>query len=504
MPSIRQWTVVCTLLFCLPPAAARITAVHLHPGGAEITQTVAVTADRVVLQGLPEDLDIAQVRIDPDEGLVVQSMDLRTLHAEAQHGERVETLRGQLADVEDRIALLVRRQADRDIVRSLLQHSDKDEDSARVRDPFPAILEVLERLSTEEIDDRATRRSLQEERDRIQAELDELGKPARPAQTLEVALSGSGERLRVRYPVSDARFELRYRLGFDSARGSVRIEPRLLVAQNTGNDWTDVALSASTTRRSYRLAVPDPKVRVLRPLPKQPPPQPARMRGADQAVAEMAASAAPPAAQAQAQTYDIRYTLSAPVSVPADNRPRPFGLDPLTIDAQAHALIVPQREAAAYLVAEWRMADDMALAAGRAEILRDGVLVGHEHLPMLLPGQERRQGFGIDPALEVTVVSDPIKRDESLFGGSQRWEQMRKVTVDSAHRSPVELRLRDTAPVAGDGDISVRLTGDEPTEQDVDEREGLHEWRATLAPGATQEWSYGSIVSAPRDMELGL
>jgi uncharacterized protein (TIGR02231 family) len=492
------------LLLCLglsAPAAARVTAVHLMPDGAEITRELQLGGEPLIVEGLPAGLDIAHLRLEPDEGIRIRSVDLR-IDPEAAEGLQLrEQLQAELEGVQDRLARLDREAADREIARSLLQRfGSREEDKWSLRQTVTEAVDALHRLTGEEIEARAIRRELEAERDRLQARLEELGGGARGSQQLRVD-AGEGEgTLRLRYPVDAARFEVAYRLSLDTAAGEVRVAPRLLIRQSTGQDWDNVRITASTTRRSYRLSVPDPQARVLRPRPQVKADQ---FLGGAAVAPQMELARQRVTADVQARAYDVTFALPEPVSIPADNRPRPFALPDIRRAVSLHARVVPQQEAAAYLVAEWDMPEETALAAGRAEVLRDGVLVGQTQLPLLMPGQAHEQGFGIDPSLEVDVVREPVKRDDSFFGGTQRWVQAQTVTVDSAHRQPVALRMVDAVPVSGDGDISVELAGDPPSERDVDGRKGVHEWRTELAPGASQQWATQVTISAPAKLDLG-
>ena len=211
-----------------------------------------------------------------------------------------------------------------------------------------------------------------------------------------------------------------------------------------------------------------------------------------------------PAADVQAQRYDIRLDVPGRVDVPSDNQQRPFMLPAMVLDADVHARIVPQQEAAAYVIAEWTMPAEQALIAGPAEVLRDAVIIGRSRLPQLLPGQSHRQGFGIDQALEVDIERAPLQRDESFFGGTQRWLRAQTVRVRSAHGETVPLRMIDSVPVAGDSAIRVELSGDPPSERNIEDREGVHRWDHSLEGGATHRWHTQVTISAPADMKLDL
>lgn len=481
------------------PAAARVTAVHLMPNGAEVTRELQLTGEPLTVDGLPAGLDIAQIRLEAGEGIRIRSVDLRIDPEASGSSTEGERLQRELDGVTDRLARLDREAADREIARGLLQRiGSSDDDKPGLRQTMTEAVDALHRLTEQEIEAREKRRALEVEQATLQARIAELGRSARDSQQLRVDAGTDEGSLRLRYPVDAARFEVAYRLRLDTAAATVHLTPRLLIRQSTGENWENVRISASTTRRSYRLSVPDSHPRVLRPRPEA---------KADRAYAAMAQEVQMEMAQretvgVQPGAYDVTFELPAPVSIPADNRPRPFALPDIQREVSLHARVVPQQEAAAYLLAEWMMPEDVAMAAGRAEILRDGVLVGQAQLPLLMPGQSHEQGFGIDPALSVDVVRAPIKRDDSFFGGTQRWVQTQAVTVESAHDQPVALHMRDAVPVAGDGDISVELAGDLPDRRDIDDREGVHEWRTELAPGATQRWQTRVTISAPSELDL--
>lgn len=488
------------------PAGAAVVAVHLGPQGAELTQEVAVQPGELVVPGLPASLDIAELRIEPDAGVRVEGMTLRAEFDAEDRQQRRAALQQQLHDVEDQLALLDREAEDRALARTLLGRVGSGEQGVgEVKTTVMQVRDALYRIAKEAVEARATRRRLDEERSALQAALGNLGQDRSKTQSLVLDIAGSEGTLRLRYPVRDAHFEVRYRLRLDSAAQAVQLEPRLLVRQDTGRDWSNVRLTASTTRPSYRLQLPDPQVPVLRPrAPKQDRQRAVRAEAMSLADAAPAGKAAMPSASVEANVYDIRLELPGRVDVPADNRPRPFALPAMTLDAKVHARITPQRDAAAYVNAEWTMPEGKALVAGAAEVMRDAVIVGRSRLPQLLPGQTHAQGFGVDPALEVTVERAPIRRDESFFGGTQRWLQEQTVRVASAHAKPVDVRMIDSVPVAGDDAIRVELAGDAPSKRDIDDRKGMHLWQTTLPPGGEQRWRKQVTISAPADMELGL
>ncbi|MEQ8270748.1 DUF4139 domain-containing protein [Algiphilus sp.] len=506
----RSLTLAVLALLSLPGAAS-VVAVHLGPQGAEVTREIMVAPGEVTVEGLPATLDVAQLRVTPSSGIQLRSMAVRARLDEAAADDQRRELQAALHEVEDRLALLEREAEDRALTRSLLGRVGSGEQGvADVKTTVMQVRDALYRIAQEEREARAARRSAEEERARLQLAIKRLGQGASHRQTLVLDVAEGAGLLRLRYPVDQAHFEVHYRLQLDSASQRVRLEPRLLVRQNTGTDWRNVRLTASSTRPSYRLQVPDPRVPVLRPRPEAPA---AALRMRSEAMAKMADAAdaagaaqggALPAADVQAQRYDIRLDVPGRVDVPSDNQQRPFMLPAVALDADVHARIVPQQEAAAYVIAEWTMPAEQALIAGPAEVLRDAVIIGRSRLPQLLPGQSHRQGFGIDPALEVDIERAPLQRDESFFGGTQRWVRAQTVRVRSAHGETVPLRMIDSVPVAGDSAIRVELSGDPPSERNIEDREGVHRWDHSLEGGATHRWHTQVTISAPADMKLDL
>lgn len=505
---MRRIIVLFSLSLLVSPAWASVVAVHLGPQGAELTRSLEVGTGEVVVEGLPPSLDIAQVRVEPAAGMSILGMDLRADFDGALRQDRRRELQQQLHDVEDQLALLEREAEDRELARALLGRVGTGEQGVgEIKTTVMQVRDALYRIAQQAIEARGKRRTLVDEQARLRAELQSLGQGNTHTQSLVLDVAGNDGTLRLQYPVDEARFEVRYRLRLDSASQSVTLEPRLLVSQNTGTDWSGVRLTASTTQPSYRLQVPDPWVQVLRPRQDQAVQTLRAQSEAAMPMADTAMSAKGAVAsetQAQANTYDIQLEVPGRIDLPADNRPRPFAMPTVRLDAAVHARVVPQRDAAAYVHAEWTMPADTALVAGSAEVLRDGVVVGRTRLPQLLPGQSHAQGFGVDPALDVQVQRDPPQRGESFFGGTQRWLKVQTVRIASAHAKPMAVHMIDSVPVAGDEAISIELAGDAPSARDIDDRKGVHRWQTTLAPGGEHQWRTQIAISAPADMDLGL
>ncbi|HWT10540.1 MAG TPA: mucoidy inhibitor MuiA family protein, partial [Roseomonas sp.] len=103
------------------------------------------------------------------------------------------------------------------------------------------------------------RRTADQRREAIKAELATLGGP--PPGSLEIAVSVQAAaptrlELEVAYQIGGARWLPVYEVRLDSQAGRVALRQEAIVAQTSGEDWADVALTLSTARPSEGTAAP--------------------------------------------------------------------------------------------------------------------------------------------------------------------------------------------------------------------------------------------------------
>ena len=264
------------------PLTSDVKSVTLYPQGATVTREIPFEAAAgqhdLILTDLPQTTPLDSVRVAVD-GAVLGSLTVRndfvpprnadddaTFKVAEAEVERLEqALRDGLAGVE-RIHLEERAAEARVAFLSQLGEGEgvAEMDVTSLRDLVGMIGE--ETLSAQQVAldarlraDAAKRdlKDLQEELERARQALNALVPEVEERAMLAVSISGQEQMqgtLTVTYNIWDAEWRPVYDVKLDRKAGALTVERGALVAQSTGENWRDVALTLSTVRPSEQTA----------------------------------------------------------------------------------------------------------------------------------------------------------------------------------------------------------------------------------------------------------
>jgi len=257
-------------------ASSTVDAVTVYPDGASITRLITLDLpagdNSAVLKDFPLTLDPASLRVEGEAGtkLTIGSIDAKAPRAAPpanlpELDRRIETLRDQRADLQGAInaAAARRKFAERFAEASPAGIGDKGEARpiAEWRTAFAAVAEEVAAADTAIRDAERKQRELDREIARLESD-----KAQKPPGKLEVrievaAAAATRATLRVTYAVRNARwtplYDARLDTGAKDRKPALELVRRAEITQNTGEDWSNVALSVSTVRTARGGKAPD-------------------------------------------------------------------------------------------------------------------------------------------------------------------------------------------------------------------------------------------------------
>ncbi|WP_312306918.1 DUF4139 domain-containing protein [Pulveribacter sp.] len=507
-----------------PPTASRITGVTLYPGSATVERTARVAAGSrsAVFDCLPQGLDARSVQVQASGvrvGDIAVQVRERALapHCATPLDERVQALEQRLAEARAETGAL-------ELAHSYLQSiAGSAPGTAPASGPgtpgagqIGATTEALRRSGHDTLARLHQARGRQEPLEqqlKALAAARSAGTPARVASVTVALAAGQAAELRLTYQVRGPSWSPSYRATLDTAAATpaVRLERLALVAQDTGEDWTDVALTLSTGQplRSAGAPVPRPwTVDVRPPEPPRPPaaPAPAMAARAGAPHAESAAVAAEPQAPdftvAVAEgAYATEFAVPQRVSVPSGGPKVALTLQVQQLDASLVTRTTPALDAAAYLVAQLPALPGV-WPTGPVALYRDAAYVGQGTLDAARP--EMELAFGRDE--RVTVTAEPERRASAaagLTGARTERTTERSYVVTNRHQRPVQLQVLDAAPVSLDAQIKVESQY-EPAPQDTAWRAqpGTIAWSQPLAAGASARFAARHTLRYDKELRL--
>ena len=312
-----------------------------------------------------------------------------------------------------------------------------------------------------------------------------------------VAAQPVNAEITVRYQVGSASwqpvYDARLATGTKATAPRMTVTRRAIVQQRTGEAWTNVALSLSTTRPSAGTSAPD-----LRPItvdfpPDRPPPPPMvtapmpQTRAVAGAVRKEAADSAAPAApeavredavvqqaQVEAGAFQAIYAIPNRQTIAQSGEPRRLQIDETELDAALTVRAAPRADERAFLYAKLVVPRVSPWLPGQVALFRDGTFIGNGRLPQLAPGQDHELGFGADDRVRVKSANLDEKRAETGIISSTKTETRSfRLTIKSLHERPIIFVIQDQIPVSNNNEIKVDLIArPQPTRRDVEERRG--------------------------------
>ncbi|MEG4290052.1 mucoidy inhibitor MuiA family protein [Microcoleus sp. C2C3] len=337
--------------------------------------------------------------------------------------------------------------------------------------------------------------------------------------------SGSGNfELEVSYVVMRARWIPLYDLRVNTTNNQINLNYLAEVNQNTGEDWTGVALTLSTAKPGMGTLPPKLEpwfIDTVHPKSAQTPEfmrtrspktaEPDRAAAPERAFAMMAlsdAAAAPESIAAQTATATVSkeggtvsFQVGGNTNIPSDGTPHKVTVFSENYPFQPEYIAVPRLVSFAYLQAVVvNPLTGATLLPGKANIFRDNTFVGTVHLENVSPGQEYKVNLGIDERLKIERELVERQVDKKLIGQQRRMSYAYRLNVTNLHQVQVNLTLQEQLPVSRNEQIKVRLTLTNP--KIVAGEMGLLEWIMSLPPQAKQELYYQFVVEHPPDLAV--
>ena len=329
--------------------------------------------------------------------------------------------------------------------------------------------------------------------------------------------------LRLAYLVSGASWSPAYRATLDPGSGEVALVSEGVVRQQTGEDWTAVALRLSTAAPARGVAPPEMAPLILRPMEAgmlggignkndelKDMPVAGRFYqntlGVAPGVAESSAPVAVDAESTQAEVvhsaYNVAFEVPGRSDVPADSADHRVVLRQETLPGTLSYRAAPAIEPAAFLTSLVRAPAGYPLLSGPMRVLAGGAYLGVYMLPETAPEAELTVPFGRDNRVKIDRLRQP--QDRSLEGISGKTRQIvyeYKTKIENLRDREVTLTLEDRVPVSEDERIVVEIgKTTTPDRTPSKTRPGVVLWKLTLAPHEKREVVLAYTVRFPKDL----
>ncbi|MEJ0062864.1 MAG: mucoidy inhibitor MuiA family protein [Alphaproteobacteria bacterium] len=324
-------------------------------------------------------------------------------------------------------------------------------------------------------------------------------------------------------PVYDARL--------DTGKGELLLEQYGQVAQQTGEDWHNAALTLSTARPELGTEMPRLEtwyIQTLREIYAQNAAFAAKRQAMNVAAAPVAAElsavmdaadglqelkkvkeeARADSAEVVVTDYSAEFKVPGRVDVKSISEPAKFFVGKQVMKAALYAQTTPRLGSQAYLFARIENAEKFPIIPGMAAKYRDGAFMGNAAMKLLRPGEAQGLSFGVDDRVKVDFqkVSQSQDNPTLMFVGDITVERAYKTKVKSLHETPISITVYDQYPVAGDPDIKTELLEDKTTRgfiKDEENRQGVLVWKGDYKPQEEKSFDVAFRVKYPKGSKVG-
>jgi uncharacterized protein (TIGR02231 family) len=543
--------VACVLMFAgaAPTLAAEIDvrstidAVTVYPDGATVTRLITVDLPAgdttLIARDFPPGLDPASLRVEGESaaGVTIGAIDARPPRAERpvvapEIEKRIEALRDERQVLEDKIAAETARKAFAQRFASTVPFGLGEKGEARPltewRAAFGAVADEIAAADAAMRDARLKQREIDRELARLDTQL-KSNPPRKMEVRVDLAADGAARSVfRVSYTVRGARWAPLYDARLDSGsrerKPAIELVRRAEIVQQTGEDWSDVALAVSTVRTAKGGSAPELSPLIVRYPPAAPRPSAGGMAEQKSAsIPDIAAAQRPdqPSASAPAPDalgrlrdareaqgvietggYQVVFRIPGRISVATNEGAKSFRVATAKIAPDLVSRATPSLDETAYLEASFKQADEAALLPGRVALYRDGIFVGRGQMALTPKDETVRLGFGADDKVKVARATlRRIEGSSGIISSARTDEREYKITVRSGHERPIRVVVEDQVPTSEIEDIKVELlpATTPPTERDVRDRRGVLAWSFGAAPGEAKEIKLGWRIRWPAD-----
>jgi uncharacterized protein (TIGR02231 family) len=316
-------------------------------------------------------------------------------------------------------------------------------------------------------------------------------------------------------PLYDARLDT----GAKDRKPALELVRRAEITQNTGEDWSNVALSVSTVRTARGGNAPDLNSLIVQyPQPQRPMPASAPIGAvSDSARQQFARGGLAKLAESQAEReradeqqatadvggFQVMFKIPGRVSLGASEGAKSLRVSSVTLAPDLAVRAVPVKDPTAFLEASFKQNEDAPLLPGRVSIYRDGSFVGRGQMAAAGKDETVRLGFGADD--KIKIERTVVKRNEGSAGlimtTSKTDERAFKTTVRNGHDFPIKIAIEDQLPVSENEEIQVEMlpATTPPTATNLRDKRGVLEWAYDAKPGEVRDIAFAWRVRWPKD-----
>ncbi|WP_227678506.1 DUF4139 domain-containing protein [Psychrobacter vallis] len=325
--------------------------------------------------------------------------------------------------------------------------------------------------------------------------------------------SRSPSTLKLHYQVQGAGWEPTYQARLNTNSEQLNITASAIIAQQTGENWTNVPVTLSTANPNQSATGRLPHVPRLslyeenqnvQYVPPMSDNTPVVLVSAREGYSDGAAGSPLPNFTVSSQNKNgiIEYRLPQLVTIPSGGRRVRTVIGEQSGSSKLWVRSTPSVETAAYwyasapfLTSDW--------VDGSLQLYRDDNYVGQSRYNYQML-KEQGIGFGRDPSMMVKeLINEDKQGEKGVLSRTQTLTTTNAYQFTNQHNRPVRLQVLGSEPISRDDSLKVAVTHTPPvTERNWNDNQGMVAWEFDLPSKQSQVIRSTSQISYPTNKVL--
>ena len=516
-------------------------------------------AHTIIVENMPADFDETSLRVEGEGRSEVKIGAVEVKHIyltelaeqkEREHGKALQAKKDEKALVEAEVqALAIKADFIKRLAENGANNQHPNTDTAKL-DFTPERWQQAWNLLQSGMDETAkaqaakqmTLRKIDEEISKLEREVGGIITGIRERREVVVrveAKDATDFNLIIKYQTPNVSWASLYDARLDTGKGDLLLEQYGQVAQTTGEDWQNVAITLSTARPELGTEMPEISPWYVNIQPTQvyavgaysATPLPngisTETRKEDDPLVEFRAEmqkaaqqgrqpvlvqptrreAVKTTAQAVTTDYSAEFKVPGKVELKSIATPAKFFVGKSALKAALHVEVTPRLGTQAYLFAKVQNTEKFPIIPGGVAKYRDGAFMGNAGMSLLRPGETLALSFGIDDRVKVDYQKTSQSQDNPTlyFVGDITVERAYQSKIRNLHDKPMTITLFDQFPVSADADIKTALLEDKTSPgftPDPDKRQGVIQWQTEYKPQEEKVFALTFQVKYPKNTQL--
>lgn len=512
----------------------KLTEVKVFLSGAQVARTASTTVpagtSTLVFAGLPQGIDPQSIQVTGKGGYNILSVNHRmNFLTESPKKKEIEEISARIKKLEKEHA---QEKALQDVWSNEEQLLHKNSAIGGQQNGLTAaqltavndyVRERMKAVKSGWLAQQEKMNTITEELQKLRQQQQQLQAQApRPTSEVVVEISSAAEvsaSFTITCFVGNAGWLPAYDLRAKTVGQPIELLMKAQVVNNTGEDWSRVALSLSSGNPTLGGVMPQLQPWTLwrpRPIGSRSTATLQKQRGR---VDDMESFGAPPATaledrldmreaeltvahSVEQRTTTVEFVIETPFTIPSDGKAHTVGVATHSVPASYKHYATPKLDKDAFLYARTTGWEDLNLLPGEANVFFEGTYVGKSFLELDQPRDTLDISLGRDKGVVVERLRRKSTDQKAIVGGKRTVTIGWDLTVRNTKATSIDLEVRDQYPLSPQSEIEVKL--EDKGGANVDDKKGYLTWTINLTARETRKLGFSYSVKHPRDMPVVL